>query len=64
MVQMKVVNTLQSFVDIYKKDEIIDVLKVLITDSFFNAVLFTEDEETGEYEIVVLPKDSKSDKDN
>jgi hypothetical protein len=30
----------------YKKDEIIDVLKVLITDSFFNAVLFTEDEET------------------
>jgi hypothetical protein len=30
----------------YKKDEIIDVLKVLITDSFFNAVLFKEDEET------------------
>jgi len=29
----------------YKKDEIIDVLKALITDSFFNAVLFTEDEE-------------------
>ncbi|MBP9115808.1 MAG: potassium channel protein [Acidimicrobiia bacterium] len=26
--------------------------------------VFTEDEETGEYEIVVLPKDSKSDKDN
>ena len=30
----------------YKKDEIIDVLMDLITDSFFNAVLFTEDEET------------------
>lgn len=30
----------------YKKDEFIDILKVLITDSFFNAVLFTEDEET------------------
>jgi len=30
----------------YKKDEIIQVLMNLITDSFFNAVLFTEDEET------------------
>ncbi len=30
----------------YKKDEIIQVLMDLITDSFFNAVLFTEDEET------------------